>query len=113
MRLLVALSLVVSSLAFADVGPVQKTYCDAPDTCRACQIGPGSDGSCGDEAIDAGLEKSDCVAGRANNPFKMTYYCPPGTVVHETCGCSTVEAPIALLGLGLVSVLKRRRRALR
>ena len=110
MRVLVLVVLTMSSFAFADVGPVQTTYCDAPATCTACAVGPSADAGCGEEAADAGLELSDCVAGRANNPNKMTYYCPPGTVVRQSCGCSAVEAPIALGALGLFSVLRRRAR---
>lgn len=110
MRVVIALSLVVSSLAFADVGPVQTTYCDAPATCTACAVGPSSDAGCSAEAVDAGLELSDCVAGRANNPNKTSYYCPPGTVVRQSCGCSAVEAPLVLGALGLFSVLRRRAR---
>lgn len=112
MRLLVAVVLVGSSLALADVGPVKTTYCDAPDTCRACAtFGDQYDAGCATDAVDAGLERASCVAGRANSPYKTAFYCPPGTVVPESCGCSAVEAPLALLGLALFSVMRRRRRA--
>lgn len=113
MRLLIAVSLVVSSLAFADVGPRPPfIYCDGTENCHACETGPKEDAGCAADALDAGLEKSDCYSGRQNSRYGAAYYCPPGTVVHERCGCSAVEAPIALLGLALFSVLKRRRRAL-
>lgn len=111
MRVVIALSLVVSSLAFADVGPVQTTYCDAPATCTACAtFGSEYDAGCAVDAEDAGLERSSCVAGRANNPYKTEFYCPPGTVVRQSCGCSAVEAPLVLGALGLFSVLRRRAR---
>jgi len=111
MRWLVVLALSMSSLALADVGPRQFIYCDGTETCRACETGPEQDAGCAADALDAGLEKSDCYSGEVHSRYGAAYYCPPGTVVHKRCGCSSIEAPLVLGALGLFSVLRRRRSA--
>lgn len=110
MRALVLVSVLVSAVALADVGP-PPPKCVVPSECRACTTSladstVGAD--CRAQFADAGLALSDC--SDRSGVAVTEYYCPSGKKAVRGCGCSSVEA----LGGGLfalVSLALVRRRA--
>ena len=102
----VVLSLLLSGVALADIGPPAKESCDAPAARRACMLVPRADGGGSEEADagciasadDAGLELFACIQvsdGGTNTYF----YCPPGSTPEPKSGCSVAGVPLALLAV--------------
>lgn len=101
---LVFLAAILSTAALADVGP-RPPPCSVPSGCVTCVRNGGETATpCGDEAIDAGLVRSDC-SDRSGAVF-TEYYCPPSTPATRFCGCSSTEV---LGAIALLALLRRRR----
>ncbi len=110
MRSLFVLSLFVSAVALADVGP-PPPKCVVPSQCRTCATSLADEtlgADCRAQAADAGLVRSDCTD--RSGVSVSEYYCPSGKQAVRGCGCSSAEALSGALA-ALVSLALRRRRA--
>ncbi|MEW5742509.1 MAG: hypothetical protein AB1938_26565 [Myxococcota bacterium] len=110
MKNFVAVALLMSSAAWADVGP-PPPKCQVPAGCVTCTAeagDPDAGSDCRAGAADAGLLKQECTD--RSGASTSEYFCPAGTTAsRSSCGCAAAEAPFAIGLLALLHALRKRR----
>jgi len=106
----VALLMVLSGVALADLGPPQEDPCAAYSACKWCGSLPDG-GELQSSLSDGGTGSGHCVADAAAAGYtepscsqekwygSATYYCQPDEQPKQGCSSVMLGAPLALLAV--------------